>query len=222
MSVEEVNRGLDQRFRLLTSRSRTALPRHQTLRSLIDWSYGLLHEAEKALLCRLSVFAGGCTLAGAEAVCDGEGVKQEDVLDILTSLVDKSLVGTEERNSATRYRLLETVRQYALERLREGGEEAQWRGRHLAHFVAVTEEAEPQLTGADQRTWLERLEAEHDNLRSALAWSSTAGGDAARGLRLAGAFWWFWYVRGYFGEGRRWLSALLADSDTLIWPTSML
>jgi non-specific serine/threonine protein kinase len=144
------------------------------------------------------------------------------------------------------------VRQYALERLREGGEEAQWRGRHLAHFVAVTEEAEPQLTGADQRTWLERLEAEHDNLRSALAWSSTAGGDAARGLRLAGAFWWFWYVRGYFGEGRRWLSALLAtapeshaaatrakaltgagslawrqsdytaDSDTLIWPTSML
>jgi predicted ATPase/DNA-binding winged helix-turn-helix (wHTH) protein len=219
MSVEEVNRGLDQRFRLLTSRSRTGLPRHQTLRSLIDWSYDLLHEAEKALLRRLSVFAGGWTLEAAEAVCAGDGVDEEGVLDILTSLVDKSLVGNEERNGATRYRLLETVRQYAREQLRESDDEARWQSRHLAHFIAVAEEAEPQLKGPDQQTWLERVEAEHDNLRSALAWSSTAGGDAAGGMRLAGAFWWFWYVRAYFGEGRRWLSALLAtvpESETVV------
>ncbi len=212
MSVEEVNRGLDHRFRLLTSRSRTVVHRHQTLRSLIDWSYDLLHEAEKALLCRLSVFAGGWTLEAAEAICAGDGVDEEDVLDILTSLVDKSLVGTEERNGATRYRLPETVRQYARDLLREGGDEAQWQRRHLAHFVAVTEEAEPKLTGADQQTWLDRLETEHDNLRLALTWSSTACGDAAGGLRLAGALWRFWWVRGYLREGRGWLSVLLATA----------
>jgi predicted ATPase/class 3 adenylate cyclase len=210
LSVEEVNQRLDQRFRLLKGGSRTAPPRQQTLRSLIDWSYDLLNDAEKSLLRRVSIFAGGWTLAAAEAICDGEGVAEEDVLDILTSLVDKSLVGTEERNGATRYRLLETVRQYARDRLREGGEEGQWQSRHLAHFIAVAEEAEPQLMGADQQSWLDRLEMEHDNLRSALTWSSTARGDAAGGLRLAGAFWRFWWMRGHLREGRGWLSGLLA------------
>jgi len=210
MSVEEVNRRLDHRFGLLKGGSRTAPPRQQTLRSLIDWSYDLLQEAEKALLCRLSVFAGGWTLAAAEAVCHGEGVEEEEVLDILSSLVDKSLVGTDARNSATRYRLLETVRQYARDRLRERGDEAQWRGRQLAYFLALAEEAEPQLRGADQQAWLDQLETEHDNLRSALGWSAAAGGDAAGGLRLAGALCRFWSVRGYLGEGRGWVSGLLA------------
>jgi predicted ATPase/DNA-binding winged helix-turn-helix (wHTH) protein/Tfp pilus assembly protein PilF len=210
MSVEEVDRRLDHRFSLLKGGSRTAPTRQQTLRSLIDWSYDLLHEAEKALLCRLSVFAGGWTLAAAEAVCDGEGVEKEDVLDILTSLGDKSLVGTEERSGATRYGLLETVRQYARDQLREGGDVTQWRSRHLAHFIAVAEEAEPQLRGADQQAWLDQLETEHDNLRSALGWSAAAGGDDAGGLRLAGALCRFWSVRGYLGEGRGWVSGLLA------------
>ena len=210
MSVEEVNRRLDHRFGLLRGGSRTAPPRQQTLRSLIDWSYDLLHESEKALLCRLSVFAGGWTLPAAEAACDGEGVEKEDMLDTLTSLADKSLVGIEERKGATRYRLLETVRQYARDRLRESDEEAQWRGRHLAYFLALAEEAEPQLRGADQQAWLDQLETEHDNLRSALGWSAAAGGDDASGLRLAGALCRFWSTRGYLGEARGWVSGLLA------------
>ena len=210
MSLAELNQGLDHRFRLLRGGSRTALPRHQALRSLIDWSYDLLSDAEKALLCGVSVFSGGLTLQAAVRVCVGEGVDENAVFDLLTSLVDKSLVAAEERNRATRYRLLETVRAYARDRLRESGEEAERQRRHLAYFVALAEEAAAQLMGADQEVWLDRLETEHDNLRSALGWSSAAGGDGAGGLRLAGALSWFWYVRGYLGEGRGWLSVSLA------------
>ena len=209
MSLEEVNRRLDQRFGLLTGGSRTALPRQRTLRSTIDWSYDLLSEVEQALLRRLSVFSGGWTLEAAEQVCIGKGVGNIEALDLLTSLADKNLVVADEQDGPTRYRLLETVRQYALERLREHDEEARWRGGHLAYFLALAEEAEPQLHESDQQAWLDRLEAEHDNLRSALSWSSAAGGDAASGLRLAGAISWFWLVRGYFAEGRGWFSTLL-------------
>ncbi|MEO8134062.1 MAG: tetratricopeptide repeat protein [Betaproteobacteria bacterium] len=215
MSADEVNRRLDQRFRLLTGGSRTALPRQQTLRSLIDWSYDLLDETEQALLRRLAFFAGGWTLDAAEEVCSGEGIDEGAELDLLTSLSDKNLVLTEERNGVTRYRLLESVRQYARDRLLERGDEARWQARHLAYFVAMAEEAEPQLTGADQGVWLDRLETEHDNLRAALAWSSVEGGDAAGGLRLAGALRRFWYVRGYLGEGRARLSELLAATSDM-------
>ncbi len=210
MSVEEVNRRLDQTFRLLTGGSRTALPRQQTLRALIDWSYDLLNADEQMLLWRVAVFAGGWTLDAVEQLCSGEGIDESSVLDLLTSLADKSLLHAEERDGTTRYRLLETVRQYARDRLLESGEAQRWRDRHLAYFLALAEKAEPQLMRADQRAWLDRLETEHDNLRSALTWSSAEGGDAVSGLRIAGALWWFWFVRGYFGEGRRWLSALLA------------
>ena len=209
MSVQEVNERLDQRFRLLTDGARRALPRHQTLRSAIDWSYELLNAAEKALFRRLAVFAGGWTLKAAEAVCAAIGVEEAAVLDILVSLVDKSLALAEQRNGATRYRLLETVREYAVERLRESGEEAPTRARHLAHFVSIAEEAEQQLTGAAQKASLERLETEHDNLRAALASSIAAGGDAALGIRLAGALFRFWSVRGYLTQGRGQLSALI-------------
>jgi predicted ATPase/DNA-binding winged helix-turn-helix (wHTH) protein len=210
MSVEEVNRRLDQRFDLLTEGSRTALPRQRTLRAMIDWSHDLLSDAERAILRRVSVFSGGWTLAVAEQVCSGDVVDHREAFDLLTSLADKNLVLAEAHGGATRYGLLETVRHYALERLREHDEEARWRGRHLAYFLALAEEAEPQLQGSDQQAWHDRLEAEHDNLRSALSWSSAAGGDAVGGLRLAGAISWFWAVRGYSAEGRGWFSALLA------------
>jgi predicted ATPase/class 3 adenylate cyclase len=215
LTVEDINTKLDQRFRLLTGGSRTALPRQQTLRSLIDWSYDLLNETEKALLCRLSVFAGGWTLEAAEGICAGETVEDWEILDLLTSLSDKSLVIAETSGMNVRYRLLETVRQYAQERLRERGEEAVWRDRHLACFLALAEEAEPQLAGADQQTWLERLATDHDNLRAALEWSgesSTGGG--TDGLRLAGALWRFWRVRGHLTEGREYLSRALTVAGT--------
>jgi tetratricopeptide (TPR) repeat protein len=162
------------------------------------------------LLRRLSVFAGGWTLEAAEAVCGGAGVDTDAILNLLASLVDKSLVVAEERYGATRYRLLETVRQYAWHQLRQTEEEDICQRRHIAFLVAVAEKAEPQFKGADQQAWLEKLEAEHDNLRSALTWSATAGRDAERGLRLASALWRFWLMRGYVDEGHRFLSGQLA------------
>ncbi|MBM3459804.1 MAG: tetratricopeptide repeat protein, partial [Armatimonadetes bacterium] len=209
LTVEELNQRLDQRFRLLTGGSRTALPRLQTLRALIDWSYDLLSAAEQALLCRLSVFAGGWTLDAAEQVCTGEGVEAWEVLDLLTGLADKSMVVAAEQEGATRYRLLETVRQYGQDRLRERDEEAAWRDRHLAHYLALAEEAAPELTGREQAAWLVRLETEHDNLRAALEWSGETGGGAESGVRLAGALWRFWEMHGHFTEGREWLARVL-------------
>jgi len=210
LSLKEIDGKLNERFRLLTGGARTALPRQQTLRALIDWSYALLNEGEQKVLAQLAVFAGGFTLDAVEQVCVGEGVDDWAALDPVTSLADKSLVLAEERNGATRFRLLETVRQYARDRLLERGDGGRWRDRHLTHFLHLAEEAETHFTGAEQRSWFDRLEMEHDNLRSALAWSSAQGGDSARGLRLAGALWWFWSVHGYPGEGRGWLTALLA------------
>jgi non-specific serine/threonine protein kinase len=219
MSVEEVSRRLDQRFDLLTGGSRTALPRHRTLRSMIDWSYDLLGDAEKATLRRVSVFSGGWTLEAAEQVCSSEVVDRSAVLDLLTSLADKNLVAAEEHAGETRYGLLETVRQYALDQLREIGEEAGAQRQHFDCFLQLAEKAEPRLTGPEQKLWLDRLEAEHDNVRSALAWSSAPDGDALGGLRLAGAAFWFWYVRGHRGEGRRCLSGLLAAAPDGQAPT---
>jgi predicted ATPase/DNA-binding winged helix-turn-helix (wHTH) protein len=217
MSVEEVNRRLDQRFDLLTGGSRTALPRHRTLRSLIDWSYDLLSDAERAILRRVSVFSGGWTLAAAEQVCSGDAVDRKEALDLLTSLADKNLVLAEAHGGATRYGLLETVRHYAGDRLRES-EEVRVQRQHLEYFLAMAEEAEAQLRGSDQGPWLDRLETERDNLRSALSRSAVLGGDTASGLRLAGALWRFWLVRGYLFEGRRSLVEQLAlPADPSAW-----
>ena len=210
MSVEEVNLRLDQRFSLLTGGSRTVPRRQQTLRAALDWSYDLLSDTEKALFCAVSVFAGGFTLEAAERVCAGEDIEMREVLDLLTSLVDKSLVFAEERAASTRYRMLETVQQYAARELHERGNEAHWHRRHNAYCLALGEEAEPQLTGQNQQAWLERLETEHDNMRSALARSTAEGGDGEAGLRLTSAISRFWLVRGYLAEGRGWLSRLLA------------
>ena len=216
LSVGDIASRLSDRFRLLTGGSRTALPRQRTLRSLIDWSYDLLNEAEKTLFCRLSVFAGGWTLEAAEVVCAGGVVEAGDVLDLLTSLCDKSLAVPEPAGTSTRYQFLETVRQYSRDRLLESGDVEAVRGRHRDYFVALAEEAEPHLTGPEQIGWLNRLEAEHDNLRAVLdacaapdinsdAKTKTANGEEASAelsLRLAGALAWFWYTRGYLNEGR--------------------
>jgi predicted ATPase/class 3 adenylate cyclase len=210
LSVEEINTRLDNRFRLLTGGSKTALPRQQTLRALIDWSYGLLMDQEKRRLCRLSVFLGGWTLAAAEQVCSGEGIEEWQVLDLLTSLVDKSLVIAEVQEQTARYRLLETVRQYARDRLAEGEEGMGVRGRHRDYFLALAEETRPKLRSAEQAQWLALLEEEHDNLRLALTFclEEPEGGEA--GLRLGAALQQFWWTRGHFSEGRQHLSAVLS------------
>ena len=196
MSLEELSRHLDDRFGVLTGGSRTALPRHRTLRSLIDWSYDLLGDSEKTMLCRASVFAGGWTVEAAERVCSGENVHGSKVLDLLTSLADKNLFVAEAHDDVTRFSMLETVRHYARDRLQESGEEASVRARHLAYFLAMAEAAERQLGGADRAAWLERIDSDRDNLRSALSWSLSAGADAAAGLRLAGALGYFWWRGG--------------------------
>ena len=211
LSVEEIDGKLDQRFRLLTGGSRTALPRQQTLRSLIDWSYDLLREPEKLFLQRLSVFAGGWTLAAAEAVCAGEGIEQRDVLDLLTSLADKSLVVPEQGDAQTRWRLLETVRQYARDRLEDAGGSAAVRVRHREYYLALAEEADPKLRGAEQAEWLRRLEEEHENLRVGLAWS-LAEAETGGGLRLCGALQRFWGTRGHLSEGRQWCTRVLGKA----------
>jgi non-specific serine/threonine protein kinase len=208
MSVDELSAQLNQRFALLTDGSRAALPRHRTLRSTIDWSYDLLTERDQAVLRRVAVFAGGWTLASAEQVCAGDGIDASDVIEQLTSLVDKSLVMTDEQAGATRYRMLETVRQYALDRLRESSEEAQWRTRHLAYSVARAADLYEQLGGPEQLSTLNRIASEHDNLRAALAWSIQSS--SIQGLRLAPLLTNFWRMRGHLSEGREWLIRLLA------------
>jgi predicted ATPase/class 3 adenylate cyclase/Tfp pilus assembly protein PilF len=204
LSVEQIASRLDDRFRLLTGGSRTALPRQQTLRAMMDWSYELLNERERMLFRRLSAFAGGFTLEAAEAVCADEQIPSYEIVDLLTNLVSKSLVVF--RDEEARYKLLETVRQYARDKLLETGEAARVRDRHRDWFVAFAERAESALQGPDQALWLKRLETEHDNLRAALEWSSA---DAETGLRLASALWPFWYLRGYVSEGREWLKQFL-------------
>ena len=213
LSATEVHARLDERFRLLTGGSRTALPRQQTLRALIDWSYDQLGAAERALLCRLSVFAGGWTLDAAERMADDAEIEPAAVLDVLVALVDKSLVLAEERGGSSRYRLLETVRQYARDRLLERGDGDRWRDRHAEHFLAVAEAAMPLLVSAEQGPWLERLELEHDNLRAALTWTSSTAASVTA-LRLAGALASFWEIRGHPAEGRRWLAEALAAAPS--------
>ncbi len=215
LAIEQLVARLDDCFRLLTAGSRTALPRHQTLRAAIEWSHDLLSKAERTLLRRLAVFAGGWILEAAEAICmDGE-IAAGEVLELLAHLVDKSLVLVDlQPRDETRYRLRETVRQYGHEKLREAGEAVAIEGRHAAYYLALAEQAEPELRGPQQQLWLDRLEQEHNNLRAALAWSQTQAVHAQTGLRLAAALWRFWFLRGYWSEGRGWLEAALAQTQT--------
>ena len=208
LRVEQIAERLDDRFRLLTGGSRTALPRHQTLRAMIDWSYDLLPESERALLRRLSVFAGGWTLEAAETVCQGPGIDDYNVFDPLSQLVNKSLVVVDPNEGVeTRYRLLETVRQYAREKLTETGEGMSVRDAHLQYFLALAERAEPEELGMRVLEWVNTLEIELDNIRTALEWSLKR--DAQVGLRLVCAFAAFWGAGSYFRDARHWLAQLL-------------
>ena len=208
LSVEQISGRLEKALGLLSSGGRTEMAHHRTLRATMDWSHELLPEEERVLLRRLSVFAGGFTLNGAEAVCAGEVLALEEVLEFLSQLVDKSLVMVEEREGEVRYRLLETVRQYGMEKLEGSGEAEMVLERHARYFLALAEEAESELMGTHQEAWLGRLEAEHDNLRAVLA-RALENGEADLGLRVAGVLGGFWLVRGRLSEGRRWLEAAL-------------
>ncbi len=210
LSLAQISERLDECFRLLRTESRTAVPRQRTLRATIGWSYELLSREEQSLFQRLSVFAGGFTLEAAESVCSGERIERDEVLDLLSHLVDKSLVGMNEREGEARYRLLETIRQYGQEKLLESEAVQAVKTRHATFFLELAEEIEPRINGADRRMWLERLEVEHDNLRAALRWAQESSPET--GLRLAGALWWFWLHRGHVGEGRRWLEGLLEQA----------
>jgi len=205
LTVEQTAARLSDRFHLLTGGGRTALPRHQTLRAALDWSYDLLSAEEQTLLRRLSVFVGGFVLEAAEAMAaDASG------LDLLTSLVDRSLVIVEEQGGVNRYRLLETIRQYVAAKLDEAGEGTDARDRHLAWYMALAETADGMLRGPREAQWLARLEQEHDNLRAALRWSLAPGhADAEMALRLASALVRFWDLRGHSREGRQWLERAL-------------
>ncbi|HYN96447.1 MAG TPA: BTAD domain-containing putative transcriptional regulator, partial [Pilimelia sp.] len=197
LPVREVAARLDDRFRLLTAGSRTARPRHQTLRAVVDWSWDLLDEAERALWRGLAVFAGGATVAAAERVCAGPGLPAAEVLDRLAALVDKSLVVAMPDG---RYGMLETIRAYGLERLVEAGAEDALRRAHATAFLALAEELAAGLRGGEQLGCLARLTADHDNVHAALRWAIAAG-DAALATRFAAALGWYWWLRGRRGEG---------------------
>ncbi|MFH8633954.1 BTAD domain-containing putative transcriptional regulator [Streptomyces lydicus] len=212
LGVRELNARLDDRFRLLGAGRRGAPARQQTLRAVIDWSWELLPAPERTVLRRLAVHADGCTLRAAETVCAGDGVPQDEVLDLLARLVDRSLVTVARTAHGPRYRLLETVAAYCLERLAEAGELPAVRRRHHRYYTELAEQAEPLLYGADQRQWLERLDAEAANLRTALD-GSIREGAADRALRLVNALAWYWFLRGRLAEAGRSLEAALAAGE---------
>jgi predicted ATPase/DNA-binding CsgD family transcriptional regulator len=210
LSIEQLAERLSDPFRLLSTSDRAAPDRHQTLWATLDWSYGLLSEPEQRLFERLSVFAGGWTLEAAEAVGSGDPVEADQLVNLLGRLVDKSLVVAEPTaEQGPRYRLLETLRQYAEQRLADRDEQQVVQQRHAHYFLPLYERAELELlTGAD-RVWLDRLEREHDNLRAALRFL-IARADVDGALRLAGTARRFWWMRGYFTEGRGYLEQALA------------
>ncbi len=199
---------LDDRFRLLTVGARTALPRQQTLRAVVDWSYDLLFEDERRLFARLSVFAGGCGLDAAEAVCADDQVPAGEILDILSRLVDKSLVGRPDAGRDTRFSQLQTLWQYGRDRLDESGEAGAMCARHAAYYRQMAEEAHEGLRGATGPMWRERLTSDLGNLRAALDWF-IAKDDADAALSLASGMAWLWYINSDFVEGERWLSDAL-------------
>ncbi|HSA99772.1 MAG TPA: tetratricopeptide repeat protein [Anaerolineales bacterium] len=219
LSVHEIAQRLDDRFNLLTGGSRTAPLRHQTLAATLDWSYALLSDLEQKVLQGLSIFASGGTLSAIEAVCTSDDIQSTSVLDTLSRLVDKSLVTVERpgrgetrypAGGSLRYRLLETIRQYAREKLVEAGQLDEARDRYLDYFLQWVEKAEPHLNGPEQGEWLDGYEAEHDNLRAALEWCNADPGKAPVGLQLAMLCGRFWRLHGYLSEGRMHLSAALS------------
>ncbi|NES14114.1 MULTISPECIES: BTAD domain-containing putative transcriptional regulator [Micromonospora] len=210
LTAAQVDSRLDDRFRLLTGGSRTALPRHQTLRAVVDWSWDLLDDGERALWRRLAIFAGGATLDAAERVC-GDGSRPggvPDVLDRLAALVDKSLV-VAVGDTEPRYRMLETIREYGLHRLAEAGEADRVRRAHATEYLALAEAAEPRLRTGEQLLWLRRLAADHDNLHAGLR-HAVAAGDIPTAVRYAAALGWYWWLSGQRAEGAELAAQVLA------------
>lgn len=214
LTAQQIVSRLDDRFALLTAGQRAGFaPRHSTLRAAIDWSYDLLTAVEQALFRRLAVFEASFTLDTAVAICSGEGIAEKHTLDLLSSLVDKSLVIAQTTEQAeARYRLLETIHEYALEKLDASGETGRLRDRHLSLFAQKAEEIAPKLIGPYQQLWFNWLETEHDNIRAALAWAVESRRIEA-GLRLATALYQFWGIRNYWQEGLDWFEQLLTQAD---------
>ncbi|MGD8402467.1 MAG: BTAD domain-containing putative transcriptional regulator [Anaerolineales bacterium] len=218
VSVEQISERLDDRFQLLTATNRTANLRHQTLRAAIDWSYELLSESESQLFCRLSIFLGGWTLEAGEAVCSGDGIEQEEILELLTHLVNKSLVTVTVEGQ--RYGMLETIRQYAKEKLKETGLEDWITKRHFDHFLRFAETADEKIRGPEQLAWREWLEEEHDNLTAALERTLSVPAKADIGGRLASALCWYWYSVGDFIQIKYWLERALHQTAHLGFTTT--
>jgi predicted ATPase/class 3 adenylate cyclase len=212
LSPQQLAQKLDERFRVLTGGDRSALPRQQTMRALVDWSYDLLSDDERTLFRKLAIFAGGFTLESASTICSDGAIDEIAVLDMLSSLVDKSLVHAEPADNGTRYRLLESMRQYARERLIERGEYPAMAHAHASAFLAFAEELERLYETTPNRAWILQTEPETENCRAALEWTLTGRGDIALGQRLVSAMKWMWY---FFApaEGRRWLHAAAETID---------
>ena len=214
LTVEEIATRLDQRFRLLTTGNRTSLPRHQTLQAMVDWSWELLSAKEQALLRRLSIFAGVLTLPAAESVCKGGPIADFEVLDILTQLVNKSLVIAERSpGQKTRYKLLETIKQYSVGKLTESGEKNLIRQQHFDYYLQFAERAEPEFRKSDQVLWRNRVAEEMNNFRVALDWSLDI--DVEGSLRLICLLWSFWGDHGYIQEIEESLGYLLSNSKNI-------
>jgi predicted ATPase/class 3 adenylate cyclase len=210
LSVADINARLKDRYKLLTGGSRVLQERQQTLRALVDWSYELLEPAEQIVLDRLGVFVGGFDLAAAEAVCGGEPLAREDVLDLLGSLIEKSLVTLEERDDGARYLMLDTIREYAREKLAQRDDAGAAAARHCDHYFAMAKEARNGLRGPQQADWLWKVEVELDNIRSAIALSLAGGVDPFIAVKFGVAMQGFWILRGYSTEGRKLVHAALA------------
>lgn len=213
--MQQILTRLEQALHLLVQNSPTATPRQQTLRATLDWSYALLLPEEQELFCWLAVFAGSFSLDALEAMAEAQNMAAHQVLDRLSALVDQSLVTTEQLDGQVRFRLHEVVRQYANEKLLQRGQSELLRHSHLRFYLQVVETAEQHLFGSPQQiAWLNQLEVEQDNLRAALRWSLQAPTDPSdecrdAALRIVGALWMFWFIRGYFHEGARWCEQVL-------------
>jgi predicted ATPase len=217
LTPQELLRRLDERLELSPAQTTADLPRHETLRSSIDWSFELCSPGEQRLWARLSVFAGSCGLEAVEAVCSGDGIPEERIFDLVAGLVDKSVLIREEQGTQVRYRLLETIRQYGAERLAEAGEKPAMQRRHRDWYLQLVGRAEAEWLSPRQETWLARLQSEHANLRTALEFCLSEPGQTQAGLEIAASLWFHWLCSGLISEGRHWLgrALALAPQDTV-------
>jgi predicted ATPase len=209
LSIRHLAQRLNDRFKILTGGSRTALPRQKTLSALIDWSYDLLSSAEQMLFNRLSIFASGFSLEAATTVCGGDGLDEIEILDLLTSLTDKSLVVAETGGELERYHLLESTRAYALEKLAKASNSERQAGRHAEYFCNLAQQADERYGFGSNEDWLAHVELELDNFRAALEWALTQGHSAAQGGAIVGALGHLWREGGLAAEGRWWINTAL-------------